>query len=195
MGFDLTFQIEYPDGRVVRVKEPPVAHEEDLVNLCIDLLQCFKDAVCRPGDLLRQKNVKVWDLISKTCNLLPVVGGGTVEVEQIKLLEKSRIIEIFFTKTLHRDPETGVIMPPFDYGEIDPETGAKAKLEQCEYQENEIANLLGYSFFLNTNDGLMQIADRRWYEAYTKKREEVEKEKRKLENQKPTTLEPSSSAA
>ena len=98
----------------------------------------FSKANAYPGDILNPRNENVWVNIHKLIELIPLSGGGKLEVDR---LSDDDILKIFFTRSIERDAD-GRIAPP----------------EGESYASGEIARLNGFSFFRSDNQGLLQRA-------------------------------------
>ena len=123
------------------VKILPIARNKyrELLELCHLILVEFSKSYAYPGDLLNPDNENVWANIEKLCNLIPLAGGGKLDVER---MSDDDIIRVFFTRSTYRD-ENGRLTP---------------KEETESYASSELARLNGFSFFRQDGKGLLQKA-------------------------------------
>lgn len=123
------------------IKLLPIKRQKysEVIELCHLLLVEFSKSNAYPGDLLNPQNENVWSNISKLVTLIPLAGGGTLDIDR---LSDEDVLRVFFTRSLHRD----------EMGRLTPES------EDENYAPGEIARLNGFSFFRADKKGLLQKA-------------------------------------
>lgn len=116
--------------RILPVSRSRYREVLDLLHL---LLIEFREKVAYPGELLMPDNENVWGNISKLTELLPLSGGGKLDIDR---LSDRDLIRIFFTAKFKKDETDGQIVPDTPVGE-----------ENSGYYSSEIARLHGFNFF------------------------------------------------
>ncbi|HEY9657683.1 MAG TPA: hypothetical protein V6C65_04400 [Allocoleopsis sp.] len=134
--------VRYASEEVVLMRPVPPSKMEDLIDLQKNLLAAFMVHGGMLGEILRLSNTRVWEDLKKMASLIPLVGGGTLNVEKID--DSEEICRIFFTTTQNIDEETGAILPPDD----EP------------YSPSVIASLNGVNFWHRLLEGRQQAIDR-----------------------------------
>jgi hypothetical protein len=122
------------------VKILPVTRNKykQLLEVAHILLVEFSKANAYPGEILHPDNENIWLNIEKLAKMLPLAGGGELEV--VRLSDRD-LLRIFFTRSLDRDEE----------GRLIPEEGKN-------YSTSEIARLNGFSFFRPDGQGMLEKA-------------------------------------
>lgn len=126
-----TIEVTYDSGETVKIKPVPWAKLDDLSELLKQALKQFFMDGSLPGRAIAPNNRAMWAEIEKIVELLPLVGGGKLDVKQIP--EVDRIISLFLTTTDHRDDDGAIVVP-----ESERNVGLKP---------SEIAKLNGIDFF------------------------------------------------
>lgn len=122
------------------VKILPVTRNKykEILDLSHILLMEFSKANAYPGELLRPDNENIWSNIDKLCQIIPLVGGGRLDVAR---LSDRDVLKLFFTRSEDRD-ENGRLVPK----------------EGENYVTSEIARLNGFSFFRPDGQGMLEKA-------------------------------------
>ncbi|GAA6622892.1 hypothetical protein [Scytonema sp. NUACC26] len=90
------FEIKYNDGSVVKVKRVKRAELKDLITLQQDLIAAFVRNYAGIGSVISDDTV--WSTIEKLTTMLPVVGGGLVELSKFED-DLNQLAKIFFTQS------------------------------------------------------------------------------------------------
>lgn len=124
------------------VKILPVTRNKykQILEISHILLVEFSKANAYPGEILHPDNENIWVNIDKLATMMPLAGGGKLEVAR---LSDRDILRIFFTRSLDRDND----------GRLVPEEGEN-------YATSEVARLNGFSFFRPDRQGMLEKAFR-----------------------------------
>ena len=87
-----TVTVRYGDGETILVKAVPWLQTDDLWDLLKILVTEFADKGLYVGEFLRPKNKTIVSTLKKVCAMLPVVGGGEIELER---LDANEVIDLF----------------------------------------------------------------------------------------------------
>ncbi len=122
------------------VKIMPVTRNKykQILDLSHILLVEFSKANAYPGEILHPDNENIWVNIDKLAEMMPLSGGGKLEISR---LSDRDILRIFFTRSLDRDED----------GRLVPQEGEN-------YATSEIARLNGFSFFRPDRQGMLEKA-------------------------------------
>lgn len=166
-----------PTGETVRVRALNRNQTTELAALVESLLSKFLYYGRLPGEVLRSDNVGVWSDMRKIAAMLPLEGGGELDLDRI---DDDQLLRIFFTNSTCQDEDGGLIH--------DEKLGERSLLP------SEICKINGISFFdLNgSHKGML----RRALEGERKLRqEELDKLKKELTQAEasPTTPTPTPS--
>lgn len=124
-----TIAVDYRSGERVLIKQVPWMKTDDLWELLKEILTDLISKNLMPGETLRPSNRRTWGSIERIVEMLPLVGGGKLDVEEMEIDD---IITVFFTDTCDRD-EDGTLNPPQD--------------SKVGYPPGRIAKLHGFDFF------------------------------------------------
>lgn len=87
-----TVEVQYTDGETILVKAVSWMETDDLWDLLKVLMTDFVARQLYIGEFLRPSNKTVISTLRKVCKMIPVVGGGEVELDR---LDAETIVDLF----------------------------------------------------------------------------------------------------
>jgi hypothetical protein len=126
-----TIEIHYSDGETVLLKAVAWMKTDDLWDLLKLLLANFSEKQMMLGEFLRPSNKTGISTLRKIARMLPIVGGGELDIER---LEAEEILRLFLFEWVDGDyiiNEFNQVVPPPD----------------TQYPPGAIARLHGFDFF------------------------------------------------
>lgn len=129
-----TIEIAYDNGERVKLRTVPWSQHEELCELLEILAFEFLRCDSLPGELLRFKNATVWGTMRKIAAMVPVVGGGNLEIDRID--DCDLLLSLFFTASESRG----------EYGEVLPDKKTSDE-KGIFFSPSQICSLHGFNFF------------------------------------------------